>query len=146
MKNKDFKFVLLLFGLLAIITSRQLLVKPPCFNLSSVANPILNGSGLQNTKTEESKEVSIHILSYTHRGAPQEHMRELWYDGNLRQECKLHFDCIYKHRNTINVTAHMFYSMDAVIVGYKTVQTLKSNRDFHEDVSDKQYFIIVYGY
>ena len=85
----------------------------------------MDGNGLQKNGTRKIAQVNVSVLVYTWAKRRQEHMRELRSEGNLRKECSLQFDCIYKQRDNHVVTADMFYSMDAVIVGTQAVRNLK---------------------
>ncbi|XP_075260618.1 4-galactosyl-N-acetylglucosaminide 3-alpha-L-fucosyltransferase 9-like isoform X2 [Convolutriloba macropyga] len=87
----------------------------------------MDGNGLQKNGTRKIAQVNVSVLVYTWAKRRQEHMRELRSEGNLRKECSLQFDCIYKQRDNHVVTADMFYSMDAVIVGTQAVRNLKAD-------------------
>ena len=65
------------------------------------------------------------VLAYTKDQIREEQSKELKSEGNYRQQCHLDFDCIYNQKYNHHVTADMFYSMDAVIVGMGALHKLR---------------------
>ena len=96
--------------------------------------PKLKESGEQNKWAKETGDLNVSVLVYTLARAIQEHMRELKTEGNLRKECNLEFNCIFKQRYKQAVTADIFYSMDAVIVVSPEVHKLRQLFPFIESI------------
>ena len=82
-------------------------------------------NGAQNKLAKETADFNVSVLVYTMHQIREEHMRELKSEGNFRNECNLDFDCIYNMKYNHDVTADMFYSMDAVIVGLRAADKLR---------------------
>ena len=70
--------------------------------------------------------MNISVLVYTFGGPFKDGLKDLMFEGNYRQECDLEYDCIFKQKDNHRVTAKLFYSMDAVIVGNVAVNRLRN--------------------
>ena len=69
--------------------------------------------------------VTVNVLAYPINNRFKDGLRDIKFDGNFRQECNLDFDCIFKVRHNHRITANLFYSMDAVVVGNEAVRILR---------------------
>ena len=78
----------------------------------------------QQTETKE-QHVNVSVLVYTFKDVFKDGLRDLMFEGNYKEECNLHFDCIFNQRFHTTVNANFFYSMDAVIVGNSAVHFLR---------------------
>ncbi|XP_075251493.1 4-galactosyl-N-acetylglucosaminide 3-alpha-L-fucosyltransferase 9-like isoform X2 [Convolutriloba macropyga] len=79
----------------------------------------------QMTKKHGSQNVSV--LVYTRNRIFKDGLRDLMFEGNFRKECKLKFDCIFKQKFKYHVTANLFNSMDAVVVGDDALKHLRDD-------------------
>ena len=68
---------------------------------------------------------NVTVLVYTISNRYEDALRDLRFEGNFRQECSLQFDCIFKQNHNHKITSDLFYSMDAVVVGFQAVHNLR---------------------
>ena len=80
---------------------------------------------VQNQTTIENKHANVSVLVYTYSKMFKDGLRDLMFEGNLRRECKLEFDCFFKQKFNHDITAKFFYSMDAVVVGNEALRHLR---------------------
>ncbi|XP_075258144.1 uncharacterized protein LOC142350253 isoform X2 [Convolutriloba macropyga] len=87
--------------------------------------PRFGRNKINNPTTLENEHVNVSVLVYTFSRMFKDGLRDLMFEGNLREECNLQFDCTFKQKFNHQVTPKLFYSMDAVLVGNEAVNFLK---------------------
>ncbi|XP_075260143.1 alpha-(1,3)-fucosyltransferase 4-like isoform X2 [Convolutriloba macropyga] len=97
------------------------------FCSSVFSEPELTKNGAEIKFTKENGHFNVSVLAYTKDQIREEQSKELKSEGNYRQQCHLDFDCIYNQKYNHHVTADMFYSMDAVIVGMGALHKLRAD-------------------
>ncbi|XP_075258143.1 uncharacterized protein LOC142350253 isoform X1 [Convolutriloba macropyga] len=120
MKNRLREILYLLLALFSCSILLQLLNQNETLNKFKATVSLLPRFGrnkINNPTTLENEHVNVSVLVYTFSRMFKDGLRDLMFEGNLREECNLQFDCTFKQKFNHQVTPKLFYSMDAVLVG-----------------------------